>query len=280
MCLIIHKPAGASIPDFAIQSALQYNPDGFGYMADNGDTGKTSELLTVAAVREIITRYDDAELALHFRMATDGKVTDKLAHPFELVDGSRLMHNGILSAFRTSSKSDKSDTSIFCESILNPMLAEHKAIMPAAIEQHLVGNRLCHLTRENKIERYGADWFEYEGCHYSNTYAWDAPGYTWPSYGVADHDTDDLIYSDDTGQVWYTVNRQESELSELMLMRLHDAADMLPLTNYDYVAAQDMEYLDAVLSGMIDAYEFLEMCSEETLLALYTVAVEHSLIAA
>lgn len=281
MCLIIHKPAGATIPDFAIESALQYNPDGFGYMAADGSTGKTGALLTVADVRAILSDIDNVDAALHFRMATDGKVCEELAHPFELADGSLLMHNGILTAFRTSSKSNKSDTSVFCESILNPMLENGGQIIAADIEQHLLGNRLCHMTRDNQIIRYGADWLEYEGCHYSNTYAWDAPGYgLYDNARYAADSDSDALWLDDTGTLWYTVNREQSEMSDLMLDRLAMVADMLPLNSYDHIASQDMQYLDGLLSGLIDEFEFLEMCSEETLLALYTVAVDQRLIAA
>ena len=69
MCLIIHKPIGATIEKWVIDSAKEYNADGIGIMS----AGKVERFLKIKTnkVYDKINKLDNA--AIHFRMATHGK---------------------------------------------------------------------------------------------------------------------------------------------------------------------------------------------------------------
>lgn len=111
MCLIIYKPANETIPDYVIESGCRKNPDGAGIMFrdDSGEVisrkgffinGHSQEV----AVRKWIEEVGNRELALHFRMGTHGNLGQEHSHPFEIVPGMYLMHNGIISGFGAKPK--------------------------------------------------------------------------------------------------------------------------------------------------------------------------------
>ena len=76
----------------------------------------------------------DVEVAIHFRMATHGDICPENIHPYPVVDGGLLMHNGILRGFGTplemlnplrppKKEVARSDTYHFIEQRIKPLLA-------------------------------------------------------------------------------------------------------------------------------------------------------------
>lgn len=109
MCLIIHKPAGVTVPRDLIECAWQDNSDGAGIMAHvpdmpAGDRLRVHKILPsddwvdpVAHVGNIVDELTDYEVGIHFRWRTHGEINHANTHPYELPGGSGyLMHNGVL----------------------------------------------------------------------------------------------------------------------------------------------------------------------------------------
>jgi hypothetical protein len=264
MCLIIHSPKGKTIEKWIIQSALEYNADGVGIMA-NGKAEKWKQL-DAASIKQYVDSIRDQEFAIHFRMATDGRVTKENAHPFRLRNKTWLMHNGILRAYSTGLKAEISDTRKFIDEFCNPRISQHGSIPVAELEKEIVGNRIAIMQTDGTINRYGDEWLEYDGNHYSNSYAWDMPGkYSGFSMGSALAQRHCVSEDFETSPAF--------EADQILFDRLSRVLDSLPLFDYGITAAGDYELQDALMMGEIDEYAFLESCQSETLVNLYAAAI-------
>jgi predicted glutamine amidotransferase len=270
MCLIIKIPEGKIVTEDIVESALHYNADGFGYMV-NGQSEKWRKA-KLPHVMAVIDKYKDSELVLHFRMATDGAVNKRLAHPHKLNNGFTLMHNGVLSKYRVSTNvKDKSDTTRLVTEFINPMLSEHGAIVHAELEKEITGSKLAIMDRQGYIRTYGGLWTEHNGSEYSNTYAWDYP-YTYATGSYSNKYNYAGVVSTSS-----TVIRAD-HLAEELLSRLWFIAEELPLYDYSLIAYEDISLQEELADGLIQAEDFLELCSHTTLLELYTEACKLKLI--
>jgi len=276
MCLIVVKPEGKEIPANVVESAQAYNSDGFGIMY--GGTAKRWKHRTAAQIKEILAPLKDKEIAVHFRMATDGKVCVANSHPFKLKNKGYLMHNGILSKYRTSGSAPKSDTRQFIDQFCNPAIAQHGSIPRKALEAEIYGNAIAMMLPDGVIKTYGDSWLTRYGCQFSNTYAWDSG--QWSSYGSKYVNTSSYG-SSKTRDSLGIVDMADFDTSGLLgtiYQRLYDIADMLTLYDYTHIAYEDLDLQDALLKDEIDCYKFLSACTEETLLELYTDACNQNLI--
>ena len=111
MCLILHKPAGRTVPGSIMAEAYANNGDGLGWMAG-------AEVERIPRVRRkhvkhlthrLNTALRDVEVAVHFRWRTHGKIDFDNTHPYPLHDGGYLMHNGVLAGGNFYDP-DRSDT--------------------------------------------------------------------------------------------------------------------------------------------------------------------------
>lgn len=292
MCLIIHKPAQTEIADSIIRSALDYNPDGFGIMS----AGKAEKYSAMgfSEAKRIIGEYRDVECAIHFRMATHGKVNKSNTHPFRLKNRAYLMHNGVLGKYTklVDAKGTKSDTRLFVETFCNRMISEHGSIPVAELESEITGSAVCIMQPDGTINRYGRGWNQYAGSWFSNTYAWDHPEYTttWDSYGTSDYaseywkqyydgeESEECEVIDFADRSSYKLESKDDSCGAELLRRLDPWADELPLNNLDFVAYDDADIHDALMAGYIDASEFLALCSADTLCNLYGYAAAHNMV--
>ena len=137
MCIIIYKPAKATLKKETLKTAFENNPDGAGFMYQ-------SDLLEAPKMQKGFFDFDKfyeayekvAEsdkgynIAVHFRIATHGTVNKDNCHPFKissdiadtvLFNGradSLIMHNGIISSIMTPRNLPYSDTMNFIAKIL------------------------------------------------------------------------------------------------------------------------------------------------------------------
>ncbi len=269
MCLIIHKPEGSTVPKWVIESALEYNNDGFGVMAEG--KARKWKYRTLEQIQDILGPLEAVNAALHFRMATDGLVNKSNAHPFKLRNRAWLMHNGMLSKYRTSKTDKISDTRKFIDTFCNPLISEHGSIPTAKLEEEIWGNTICLMQKDGEINRYGSGWTKHDGNFFSNEYAWDSPTYQ-SKYGISDYlGSDYPLYTKEELAV-----ESSDYLSESMLDVLLQVTDILPFNDVGYVAYSDVELQDEILDGEITPKDFLEFCSAETLLLMYTWAAQHN----
>lgn len=182
MCIIITADSNIKISDKHIMTAYEFNPDGFGIGASiNG------KLFTFKSIdmnsKDIIKLYNSIRklatgtIVLHFRIATKGKVTDNLCHPFYVNKDLIMFHNGVEIdkeiAGHSYKNQNESDTKAFVNNVLKNFkkgFQNNKNIMKMisnSVGQH---NKLCFLDSTGKATYSSSDlWVEYNGILYSNT---------------------------------------------------------------------------------------------------------------
>ena len=99
MCLIIHKPRGAEIPADLLEAAVSLNRDGWGLMGFSPEGDLLVERHARVNLDDILAterRYRDSEYVLHLRKRTRGAADIDNAHPFKVIDGVYMMHNGTI----------------------------------------------------------------------------------------------------------------------------------------------------------------------------------------
>lgn len=178
MCLIVHKPAGLRIPEPLLRAAAELNPDGWGLMGFDPTGRMLLERRAVIDLKELLAveaAHVESEYALHLRRQTRGSSGLENAHPFRVIDGLYLMHNGTLPIEPASPR--RSDTWHFAAEILRPLAQRHAGLFSDYAFIRLLElslrpeNKLALLDQRNRrivlVNRdHGA---ELEGLWLSNT---------------------------------------------------------------------------------------------------------------
>lgn len=125
MCLIFLKPVGVKnyLTYERFQNALKRNPHSIGILYRKNGKLKVKKYIrpkeNIKQIYNIIKNKD--EFAIHFRFATHGAIDKQNCHPYKVVDGLYLMHNGIMYDFGEIDKT-KSDTRNFIDTYLKPII--------------------------------------------------------------------------------------------------------------------------------------------------------------
>lgn len=130
MCLIIHKPRGTPIPADLLEAAVSLNRDGWGLMGFSASGELLVERHAKVVLSEILAaehRYRNAEYVLHLRKRTRGAANADNAHPFKIVEGVYLMHNGTLKL--EPRVAGMSDSWHFVCDILRPLAQRREGVL-------------------------------------------------------------------------------------------------------------------------------------------------------
>lgn len=130
MCLIIHKPAGLRIPLELLRAAARHNTDGWGIMGfERGGRAfvRKEAVVDIEALLDVESQYRDAEYALHLRKQTRGGSGVENAHPFRIIHGVELMHNGTLDLHERVA--GRSDTWHFVHDVLRPLAQRYPGLL-------------------------------------------------------------------------------------------------------------------------------------------------------
>jgi uncharacterized protein YjhX (UPF0386 family) len=106
-----------------LQSAADYNRDGFGFMsfAKGGRLRVVRRQRTrLAELLKVYRRYAHEECVIHLRLRTRGLIDDENTHPFRVADHLYVVHNGTLNLDCTHS--ERSDTWHLVQEYLKPLL--------------------------------------------------------------------------------------------------------------------------------------------------------------
>lgn len=191
MCVIAYIPKnskGVSYKDF--KDMWETNPNGAGIMwrDDEGEVYfKKGYFDLFEFYRDYLIIKEDYnfECALHFRIATSGKISDKMCHPFVMTNkddiiiqtkgraDTLVMHNGII---KIKNRPDFSDTAEYIERNLYPMYRKDNRFFlhftknqKALIENEIgFGSKLLIFSPDG-IEKIGK-WFKYKDYYCSNLY--------------------------------------------------------------------------------------------------------------
>ena len=186
MCLIIQgKPE--HFTKKIIKEAFTKNPHGFGlmYLCKKTNRVITKKFFT-KKINKILKTFKEHskkadEIALHFRITTNGNTNNKNCHPFQVLnqDNDRadcfLMHNSprLPSPLLTN---DMSDTYYFSKIILRPIVKMYHKLLDnqkfidclESIAQSECDSRILLLDNYTKSFQFLGEWHEHNNLKYSN----------------------------------------------------------------------------------------------------------------
>lgn len=187
MCVIIEKTPGQTFPAQKIKSACKTNRDGFGYMYVCPETNRivVNKVLTSSAeeaaekINQLFEELKNLHVIFHLRYGTHGARSEANVHPFQVLNKEEhgrdvwMMHNGVINIKSSNPEDkDKSDTVIFMEYIVRPILAAapdllHTHAFHQLVGEYTSGSRLLFLDDTGKIMRTGT-WHVVDGLACSN----------------------------------------------------------------------------------------------------------------
>jgi hypothetical protein len=125
MCLIIDRPAYATIDTKLLHNGLCNNPDGWGIMAGMGEDLLIKRGVEPDSFWDAYKDFDGTACTIHFRWATHGSKALKNTHPFTICDGRyAVMHNGMIDQVECDDP-NRSDTFHFARRLLQPVLRKN-----------------------------------------------------------------------------------------------------------------------------------------------------------
>jgi len=180
MCLIIDKPGNVKLPMSFFEKAYDANPDGWGIMWFDTAKGKPMFMKNTSKFNKFKKAYEHAEatgarLLIHFRIRTEGSISQDNCHPFALSDGTLLMHNGVINISPITKH--WSDTRQFADVLSNRVLNRRPGILAVkevlkTVEASIGYNRLAFMLPDGTVAQTGTwterSYGEYSGCKFSN----------------------------------------------------------------------------------------------------------------
>lgn len=197
MCVILKKNAGSEIPFEHLLAAAHRNNHGYGVAVDaNGKLerfGGIEEHNPEKAAKEVQRILGDAknELAfVHFRLRTRGSIDEQNVQPIPILSKDEgdefdmvFMHNGTISSIKGSFSDGPSDSVVFANEIVGPLIRRSAAFLGA---RNVLSDPLIPMI----CESYG-DWskfalFDSFGNHLIiNEKSGEDQPYGWASNGYS-----------------------------------------------------------------------------------------------
>jgi hypothetical protein len=171
---------GSILTDAHFEDFYDRNPDGFGAIVNNSHG--VNVIKHVGTLEEVQQLYRDHvmgyDAVIHMRWRTHGDVNLDNCHPYEVVPGIWMSHNGILSTGNAADPT-RSDTWHYIQNYLRPLLLENPELIHVPAFQAYIGS---HIGYTNKFGFMGEDGrsviinrssgIQHDGVWFSNTYAW------------------------------------------------------------------------------------------------------------
>jgi len=148
MCQIFHLKPHAEVPHDKMLHSILNNPHGWGSVLKRDDKLEVRREVRLKNDPDKIMKWleqnEEEERFIHLRWRTRGDINKENCHPFEVFrKGSRrilVMHNGTLAGFEPPKDSRTSDTKIFCENFLKPLLKNYHVNGEAGIIDDMLMN--------------------------------------------------------------------------------------------------------------------------------------------
>ena len=174
MCIAIYKPEGIEIPQETLERCYRVNSDGAGYMFHkNGKLYVKKGFFSFDDFWRSYKKDKRKEAVIHFRIKTHGVINEENCHPYKVNDDLAFVHNGIISGY---SDTHKSDTWLFNEDIVQPFVRKWGNLeifedpIKKLIENRIGYSKLIFMDNHGNTKIFNEDkgeWFE--GVWYSNT---------------------------------------------------------------------------------------------------------------
>lgn len=180
MCILLQHPAGTKFSHDQLADFFSKNSDGFGAIVKRGES--VDVLKSIGKFKEIAELYykhvAGNEAVIHFRMRTHGEIDISNCHPYEVIPGIWMAHNGVLS-FGNKADDKMSDTWHYIQDYLKPLLEKNPELLSEPAFQALIASHIGSSNKFAFMNQQGETFIinkksgvEHEGVWYSNTYAW------------------------------------------------------------------------------------------------------------
>lgn len=183
MCMLIHHTTKSHLSQKMLADMLSHNPDGFGFAYGTGRKAHVIKVPspTLQEVFDLYSRYvKGREAVVHFRWRTHGDVDEQNTHPYEVIPGLWMAHNGVLSCVDQRDKR-MSDTWHLIEDYLRPMFLKSPDLWLSPEFRTMLGkfigsgNKLAFVDARGKVGVVNhTSGITFQNTWFSNTYAWDA----------------------------------------------------------------------------------------------------------
>jgi hypothetical protein len=200
MCLIAVREKGTiPFPLDKLQNAQNRNDDGWGIMVADGQEVRAVKKVGGWNTFEREFKSIDAlglPTAVHFRFATQGAKNDSNCHPFKVLDRQKhglslyMMHNGTLGYKSENAKDKRSDTALFVDQVVRPVLAQAPNLIRQSAFHHMLYETIGRGNKLVFMEGSGAVWIinkeagdVQDGIWFSNTYSLSAPTQYYAGWG-------------------------------------------------------------------------------------------------
>jgi predicted glutamine amidotransferase len=204
MCLIIHKPKDAKINLDLLQSASEYNPHGYGFMAFAGPQKINifrDQKTNFDELRRAYTHFAKYECVIHLRLRTRGNINKTNTHPFRITNSIYMAHNGTLDI--NCRVPGRSDSWHMANDLLSPLLRRSpKVIHNKTFQNYMakkigVNNRIVFMDADQQqtIIINKALGVEYHGVWLSNSKWFDAAKFGLAAERVSAHAEQSSGYS-------------------------------------------------------------------------------------
>lgn len=184
MCLILLKPSKKTFPRKEIETNMARNSDGYGFMFVEDGRVHIKKMLkpTYEDVKQAFRQLEKQDSLHHWRLRTHGDISPDNVHPYQILNKDKhgidlyLMHNGVISCVDRDVK--KSDTALFCENWLKPVLVSSPDLIKNEAFQKFVAKAIgdnSKLALMNSlgdiiiVNEHKGSWRH--GCWVSNTYS-------------------------------------------------------------------------------------------------------------
>ena len=182
MCLAIVKPASIVIPQAYLEHGCENNPDGAGFAVQHkGSVVIYKGFFTADDFFSAWEKHEHKSAVLHFRLASAGDISYKNCHPFQLVNGGALVHNGHFAGYDWHPQ--HSDTALWIATVLNPLLERYPTalrdpVLLALLESATQGSKVAILPRQGRtVVLHPDEWVANGGVLYSNKSYLPQPSY-------------------------------------------------------------------------------------------------------
>lgn len=174
MCIAVYKPKNVVISKEILENCFDANPDGAGFVCViDGKLHMEKGFFTFDEFYDAYLPFMEHQALIHFRIKTHGKVDATNCHPFMISDKFAFIHNGTISGHGTT---EFSDTYMFNEEILKPMVARHgikilwQSYIKKMLEDYIGWSKLIFLDAKGNFNIYNEIKGEWDnGVWYSNT---------------------------------------------------------------------------------------------------------------
>lgn len=155
MCIAILNTKG-TINKKTFKNCWDNNPDGGGIAyAENGKVKLFKELKCFKQLYkqyvEVREANPEANILIHFRIATHGKINETNCHPFKVNNNLAFIHNGMIYGKGLETSREFSDTYLFNQTILKRLpqnFLKNEAILKL-LEEYIGFSKIIFLTGGN-----------------------------------------------------------------------------------------------------------------------------------